>query len=112
MSALSLSCRARWEAHSSSNAGSNGSNRLLPRCQILADGTETDACSGNILKHDHALLCLEYLAAAGAPLCPACVEGDGRRAMALVGHVDYKELTIDRILQECGLCDVHGFLVT
>jgi len=51
---LSLSVRVAWQAHSLSNAGNNGSNRLLPRRQLLADGTETDACSGNIAKHSHA----------------------------------------------------------
>jgi CRISPR-associated protein Cst2 len=31
--------------------------------------------------------------------------------MALIDQADYKDLTIDRILNECALCDVHGFLV-
>jgi CRISPR-associated autoregulator DevR family len=101
-----------WQAHSLSNAGTNGSIRLLPRRQLLADGTETDACSGNIAKHHHAMLLAEYLEAAGVPLCPACASRDGRRAAALIDLPDYKGLTIDRILRECGLCDAHGFLVT
>jgi CRISPR-associated autoregulator DevR family len=109
---LGLSYRATWQAHSQSNAGSNGSNRLLPRRQLLADGTETDACSGNIAKHYHAVLTAEYLEEAGVPLCPACQQRDGRRAAALVGHPDYPSLTMERILSDCGLCDMHGFLVT
>lgn len=36
---LGLSYAATWQAHSRSNAGNNGSNRLLPRRQLLADGT-------------------------------------------------------------------------
>jgi CRISPR-associated autoregulator DevR family len=109
---LGLSYRATWQAHSQSNAGSNGSNRLLPRRQLLADGTETDACSGNIAKHYHAVLTAEYLEESGVPLCPACQQRDGRRAAALVGHPDYPALTMERILSSCGLCDMHGFLVT
>jgi CRISPR-associated protein Cst2 len=112
MASLTLSCALHLEAHSLSNVGSNGSNRLLSRRVKLADGTETDAWSGNILKHHHAALCAEYMAAEGGPLCPACAVGDGRRAMALISQADYKNLTIDRILLQCGVCDVHGFLVT
>jgi CRISPR/Cas system-associated protein Cas7 (RAMP superfamily) len=68
---ISLNIRVAWYAQSLSNAGNNGSNRLLPRRQLLAGGTETDACSGNIAKHFHAVLLAEYLEAAGCPLCPA-----------------------------------------
>jgi CRISPR/Cas system-associated protein Cas7 (RAMP superfamily) len=109
---LGLSYRASWQAHSQSNAGSNGSNRVMPRRQLLADGTETDACSGNIAKHYHAALTAEYLEEASVPLCPACRQRDSRRAAALVDHPDDKSLTIERILTGCGLCDIHGFLVT
>ncbi|NWJ94204.1 MAG: hypothetical protein HXX20_00310 [Chloroflexi bacterium] len=109
---MSINFRVEWQAHSLSNAGSNGSNRLLPRRQLLADGTETDACSGNIAKHHHAVLLAEHFEAVSIPLCPACRNRDGRRAAALINLTDYKELTIERILKECGLCDAHGFLVT
>lgn len=74
---LSICALVAWQAHSTSNAGNNGSNRLLPRRQLLADGHETDACSGNIAKHYHAVLLAEYLEAAGSPLCPACSARDG-----------------------------------
>ncbi len=109
---MSINARVTWHAHSLSNAGTNGSIRLLARHQLLADGTETDACSGNIAKHHHAVLLAEYFQAAGVPLCPACASRDGRRAAALVGQPGYKDLSIERILRECGLCDAHGFLVT
>jgi len=81
---VSVNVRVAWQAQSLSNAGNNGSNRLLPRRQLLADGTETDAHSGNIAKHYHATLLAEYLEAAGSPLCPACQARDGRRAAALI----------------------------
>ncbi len=109
---VALSVRVAWQAQSTSNAGNNGSNRLIPRRQLLADGTETDACSGNIAKHAHAVLLAEYLEAAGCPLCPACKARDGRRAAALVEQPAYTDLTIERIVRDCGLCDTHGFLVT
>ncbi|HLG78272.1 MAG TPA: hypothetical protein VKX46_17795 [Ktedonobacteraceae bacterium] len=109
---LSINVRATWQAQSTSNAGSNGTNRLMPRRQSLADSTETDACSGNIAKHAHAQLAAEYLEAAGCPLCPACKARDGRRAAALTDQPKYKNLTIEWIVRNCGLCDTHGFLVT
>jgi CRISPR-associated autoregulator DevR family len=109
---LSINIRVAWQAHSISNAGNNGSNRLLPRRQLLADGTETDACSGNILKHHHASLLTQYCEANDIPLCPACRMRDARRAAALLDHPEYQELSIERVLRECALCDTHGFLVT
>jgi CRISPR-associated autoregulator DevR family len=109
---MSINVRATWQAHSLSNTRTDGSIRLLPRRQLLADGTETDACSGNIAKHHHAVLLAEYLEAAGVPLCPACRSRDRRGAAALIDLPGYGELTMERILSECGLCDAHGFLVT
>lgn len=109
---LSINVRVSWQAHSLSTAGTNGSNKVMPRRQLLADGSETDACSGSIAKHYHAVLLAEYLAAAGIPLCPACQQRDGRRAAALIERPEYKNLSVEQILQGCGLCDAHGFLVT
>lgn len=106
---LSINTRITWQAHSQSNAGNNGSNRLYPRRQLLATGEETDACSGNIAKHYHAQMFAEYAEAAGCPLCQACQERDGRRAAALVEH---QNLTIEQVIQACAVCDTHGFLVT
>lgn len=109
---LSINLRVGWQAHSLSNAGNDGSIRLLPRRQYLADGTETDACSGNILKHHHAALMSEYLEAEGSPLCPACRRRDSRRVAALSERPEYQNIAIARVLNECALCDAHGFLVT
>ena len=109
---LSLNVRVSWQAHSLSTAGSNGSNKMMPRRQLLADGTETDACSGAIAKHHHAALLAQYFQAAGVPLCSACLRRDSRRAAALVELTAYKGMTIEQILTQCGLCDAHGFLVT
>src|SRR5260370_13293477 len=109
---LSVNVRVSWQAHSLSNAGTYGSNRLMPRRQMLADGSETDACSGSIAKHHHAVLLAEYLAASGVPLCPACQQRDGRRAAALIERPEYRSISVEQILRGCGLCDAHGFLVT
>lgn len=108
---LSVNARVTWQAHSLSNQGTNGSNRLLARHQLLANGDETDACSGNILKHMHAALVAEYLEAGGVPLCAACSKRDGRRAAALIDQPGYQQLTMETILQSCGLCDSHGFMI-
>ena len=109
---LSLCVRVAWQAHSLSTAGNNGSNKVMARRQLLADGRETDACSGNIAKHTHAITVAEYFEAQNAPLCPACQKRDSRRAMALLGHPTYGDLSLERAIQECALCDSHGFLVT
>lgn len=108
---LAIVARVTWQAHNLSNAGNNGSNRLLPRRQLLADGTITDACTGSISKHEHASLLAEYFQVWDVPLCPACVQRDGRRALALIDLPEYKQITMERILRECGLCDSHGFLI-
>lgn len=109
---IAINARISWQAHSLSNAGSDGSNRIFPRRQLLADGLSTDACSGAIAKHYHAAILAEYMDNAGIKLCAPCAEGDNRRAGALAGVKGYENLTIDDILATCGLCDVHGFLVT
>ena len=109
---MSVNVLVAWQAHSLSTAGNNGSNRLYPRRQLLADNTETDAISSNIAKHHHAALAAEYFAADGSPLCPACRVGDGRRAAALIDRPDYQDLSFERVVRECALCDAHGFLVT
>lgn len=108
---MSINYRVELMAHSLSNSGSS-SIRLLPRRQLLADGTEVDALSGNIAKHYHGVTLAEYLEAAGISLCPACAVRDGRRVAALINQPDYEKMGIDRILRGCAMCDTHGFLVT
>jgi CRISPR/Cas system-associated protein Cas7 (RAMP superfamily) len=109
---LSLNVVVEWQAHSLSNIGSNGTNRVLPRRQLLCDQVEVDACSGNILKHHHAALVAPHFLAQGCSLCPACLKLDGRRAAALLDHPDYQPMRMSHILTACALCDAHGFLVT
>jgi CRISPR-associated negative auto-regulator DevR/Csa2 len=108
---MSINYRIELQAHSLSNSGSS-SVRLLPRRQLLADGTEVDAVSGNIAKYYHAELLAEYFEVMGLSLCPACAARDGRRVAALIGQPGYEKMGMEHILQECALCDAHGFLVT
>jgi CRISPR/Cas system-associated protein Cas7 (RAMP superfamily) len=109
---LSLNLVVEWQAHSLSTIGSNGTNRVLPRRQLLSDHVEVDACSGNILKHQHVALVAPHFLAQQCPLCPACLKLDGRRAAALLDHPAYQPMTLSHILNACALCDAHGFLVT
>lgn len=102
---MSFNVKIAWQAHSMSNSGSGGTNRLLPRRQLLANGTDTDAYSGNIHKHHHAALLAEYLEAENQTLCEACRRRDSRRAAAISDNIP-----IEQILG-CGICDTHGFLV-
>lgn len=109
---MSFNLIVEWQAHSLSTIGSNGTNRVLPRRQLLSNQVEVDACSGNILKHQHAALVAPHFLAHQCPLCPACLTLDGRRAAALLDHPAYQPMTLSHILNACALCDVHGFLVT
>lgn len=106
---MAISALATWQAQSMSNSGSSG-NRTLPRRQLLANGIETDAYSGNLAKRHHATLLAEYLQEAGVYLCPSCAKRDGRRAAA-EASTERVRLTMDGILK-CGSCDVEGLLVT
>lgn len=104
---MSIVGRVTWQAHSLSNAGTNGSIRTMSRCQMLADGVETDACSGNIAKFHHAALLVEYFSGSNVPVCNVCREHDGCCAYAS----DEKDKTIKSIIRGCGICDCHGFLI-
>lgn len=106
---LSCNLQIQWQAHSLSNAGSQQSNRMLPRQQLLSDGCEVDAISGNILKQHHASLTAEYLDGYEDHLCSACAVGDARRAGQAVELG--KAPSMETVLQ-CGMCDTHGFLIT
>jgi hypothetical protein len=79
---ISLNLVVEWQAHSLSNSGSQQSNRMLPRQQLLDDGSEVDAISDNIAKQRHASILRAYLAGYGDHLCSACAAGDARRASA------------------------------
>lgn len=102
--------RSEWQAHSMNNIGSGGTNRLYPRRQLLANGVETDACSGDILKHHHAALVAEYFEEEGLRLCPACSARDPRRAGSLA-DTRTADIAMAGLLR-CPQCDIHGFFLT
>lgn len=104
-----LGIKCIWQAHSMSNIGSGGTNRLLPRRQVLAGGEHTDACTGDIQKHHHATLVAEQFEAEGIPLCSACSVRDARRAGALA-DTRTRDVSLADLLQ-CPQCDTHGFLL-
>jgi CRISPR/Cas system-associated protein Cas7 (RAMP superfamily) len=74
---------------------------------LLADGTETDALSGDIFKQHHASLVSGYFEANNVPLCLACSK---RNVLRSAAPGSYSNMT--DILLNCGLCDTHGFMVT
>ncbi|MDI6902646.1 MAG: DevR family CRISPR-associated autoregulator [Methanocellales archaeon] len=102
--------RATWNLHSLSNEGTVG-NVTEPRTIILADGTQTDGVSGEILKHMHA----EYMWALENNkdnFCEVCKKFRPERADGNP-KVRKKSNAEDAVKEaiECELCDVHGFLV-
>lgn len=104
---LSFNIRLGLAAHSLSNVGSNGTNRLLGRRILLADGVEADGASGNIFKRSHRVLTAEYLPSFGQPLCLPCAVGDGRGAAGLSATEQGQGHPVTR----CGVCDIHGYMI-
>lgn len=98
--------RATWDLHSLNNEGTVG-NVTEPRTIVLADGTQTDGISGEMLKHVHA----EYmwkLEGDKMKFCPVCRKFWPERAgYDVKGNI---EQGITEALK-CELCDIHGFLV-
>src|SRR5215216_4066668 len=109
---LSICFNASFQAHSMSNIGNKGTNRIFSRRQLLSDGIETDALSGNSFKHHHAALVSGYFEANGVPLCSACSERNVMRRAALETSKNNQKSSISDVLLNCGTCDTHGFLVT
>jgi CRISPR-associated protein Cst2 len=119
---IGLMVRARWELHSLNNEGTVG-NVTEPRTVVLADGTKTDGVSGEMLKHIHSYH-LWLLETDKSRFCPACAVLQPQKAdwaeskliiaSALRGIKDDRGrniAAIDKALQTCLLCDIHGFLL-
>lgn len=106
---MSINYRTELQAHSLSNSRT-ASIHLLPRRQLLADGSEVDAISGSIAKHYHAETLAEYFEAWGVTLCPACTDRNSQRFAALVEQPGYEDVATEHIIGGCGQCDTHGFL--
>lgn len=109
---VAILARAKWNLHSLSNEGTVG-NVTEPRTLVLADGRQTDGISGEMLKHIHAE-CIWALEDNKRNFCQVCREVRPERAD---GNPNIRRQRIApneavRIaLQDCVLCDLHGFLV-
>ena len=62
--------RITWDLHSLNNEGAVG-NVTEPRTIVLADGTQTDGISGEMLKHIHAE-CIWALEEDKSKFCETC----------------------------------------
>ena len=110
---LGFSYRVNYVGQALSNSGSDSSTMLLGRRQMLANGRETNALSGNIFKHYHARQLYEHVIGNGLPLCPACERLNSMRVSALSKTPMRKSWSsMSQILNGCVICDTHGFLVT
>ncbi len=102
--------RATWDLHSLSNEGTVG-NVTEPRTIALADGTQTDGVSGEMLKHMHAEN-MWALESNKKKFCEVCQKfrpekADGNKS---VRKKSKAEDAVEEAIQ-CELCDIHGFLV-
>jgi CRISPR-associated protein Cst2 len=112
---LAILGRATWELHSLNNEGTVG-NVTEPRTVVLADGTKTDAVSGEMLKHIHAIKMWE-LESDKNKFCKPCRELEPSRAafnpnIKKVTEKNKEKGIVQQAVEDCVLCDLHGFLVT
>jgi len=108
--------RITWNLHSLNNEGNIG-NVIEPRTLKLADGSTADGISGEMLKHVHAAKVWE-LETDKNKFCSACQVIEPMRADAnknvtrLNNEKEDKEIKASsQAMQDCVLCDLHGFLV-
>jgi CRISPR-associated protein Cst2 len=97
--------RVTWDLHSLNNEGTVG-NVTEPRTLVLADGTQTDGVSGEMLKHMHAEN-MWKLESDKTKFCSVCQKLWPERAGDVKGNI---EEGIKEALN-CEMCDIHGFLV-
>lgn len=103
--------RITWDLHSLNNEGSIG-NVSEPRTVMLADGTKSDGVSGEMLKHVH-VQALWQIARDKLPLCSSCRNLEPSRAnaeQAVTGAGD-EASAMKKAIEQCAICDLHGFLV-
>lgn len=110
---IAIMGRVIWNLHSLNNEGSVG-NVVEPRTLKLADGTTTDGISGEMLKHIHVAKLWE-LEADKSKFCPMCRVLEPMRAdrnPEVTKHRKGEEVAaVTQALNDCVLCDLHGFLV-
>lgn len=105
--------RVTWNLHSLNNEGSIG-NVVEPRTLKLADGTTTDGISGEMLKHIHVTRLWE-LESDKSKFCSVCRTLEPMRADQNPDVLKYKKgeeaEAVSQALEDCVICDLHGFLV-
>ena len=101
--------RVVWNLHSLNNEGTIG-NVTEPRTVVLWDGTKTDGISGEMMKHIHAFWTWLQAKQNNLPLCDACQRFQPQRADAARPKGTPTD-ALSQVLQQCVLCDLHGFLV-
>ncbi|MCX8126427.1 MAG: DevR family CRISPR-associated autoregulator, partial [Dehalococcoidia bacterium] len=110
---LSLMARVTWNLHSLNNEGTVG-NVTEPRTVVLADGQKTDGVSGEMLKHVHTYN-VWLLSPDKGIFCPSCArlqpqkadEPKYRKTISTKSNTE----AMDKVIANCVLCDLHGFLV-
>ncbi|HUV90562.1 MAG TPA: DevR family CRISPR-associated autoregulator [Anaerolineae bacterium] len=119
---LSISARATLDMHSLNNEGGEGNQIQTRMVNIVGqDGRlhNTNAVSGDMLKHILTEHYFRVAARKGLPLCAGCREfnanriaaDDGYRAM-VVDKTNTDVMLTDELLQRCALDDVAGNLIT
>jgi len=111
---LAILGRATWELHSLNNEGTVG-NVTEPRTVVLANGKKTDAVSGEMLKHIHAMKMWE-LESDKSKFCKPCRELEPSKAahnpdMKKITGKDQERKKVEKAVEDCLLCDLHGFLI-
>ena len=112
---VAIMARVTWDLHSLNNEGTVG-NVTEPRTVVLADGRKTDGISGEMLKHIHTYN-LWLLKEEGILLCPACQRLQPQKS----DLPEYRDSDVfkgvnnleamKRAINNCTLCDLHGFLM-
>jgi CRISPR-associated protein Cst2 len=108
---ISILARTTWNLHSLNNEGTVG-NVVEPRTVVLADGTKTDGVSGEMLKRAHAYNV--WLSEEDkSRFCEACQKLHPQKADVnpLITREDKPEKAMNKAIESCLLCDLHGFLV-
>jgi CRISPR-associated protein Cst2 len=105
--------RVTWNLHSLNNEGNIG-NVIEPRTVRLADGATADGISGEMLKHIHAAKVweLEGNKSLFCPMCRVLEPIRAERNPEVTKHKKGEEVqAVAQALNDCILCDLHGFLV-
>lgn len=100
-----------WNLHSLNNEGTIG-NVTEPRTVVLWDGVKTDGVSGEMMKHIHAFWTWLQAKERQLPLCEGCQAFQPQRVDVVRNKLkEPKDEALKEAIEQCCLCDLHGFLV-